>query len=967
MTTAKILTSFASGEISPSLFGRVDLAKFHVGAATLRNMYVDYRGGATSRGGLAFVGASRTEGTSLPPRLIPFTFNVQAGQTYVLEFGDRYIRFIQNGAYVVEASKVVTAASASSPVIFTAAAHGYSAGDWVYLDSFNGGMASANGRTLIVSTASTNDFTLNDLFGNSIGASFSGAFGTVGAVSRIYTLASPYAIADLSYLKFDQSADVMTLTHASYPPYDLKRFAGNSWTLAKETFATSIQPPTTISSWANTTTSTNRTQYQYCVTAIDAVTGEESVASPVTIVTNSVNIATTAGSNDIMWSAVSGAKAYNIYKSPAAYNSFVAPAGMQFGFMASTQGTMVTDINILPDYTTTPPLHQNPFATSSISYATVTNGGTSYTQTTTTAVVSSSTGTGAVLLPIVQPASSTTTTGSVSSIVIMNGGEGYSSTDSIVITDTGTGTSASATLTVGPATGTWPGVVGYFQQRRVYAATNNEPNTYWMSKPGAFSNMDRSFPTVGNDSIKGTPWSKQINGVSWLVPMPGGMVVLAGLGAWQVSGGGNGAAITPASQTAQPQAYNGVSPTIPPIVVNYDIIYVQQKGFQVLDLSYNFFTNIYTGVDITIMSNHLFNTPIKEWCWAQSPHKIIWAVKTDGSLLSLTYLKEQEVQGWARHDTDGLFKSVTSISEGTTDGVYFVVQRYVNNRWMYYVERMNDRQWNSVEDVFAVDCGLTNTINTPNATLIVSGQTGSVTFTASSGVFTSANVGDVIRMGGGAATITHVTSSTIVTATVTAEIVDVVPNSIPTAVKPAMAGTWSLATPVTAVTGLDHLEGKTVSVLADGSVSPSQIVVNGSIAIPTAASSIVAGLGYTCQLQSLYTDVQGGPTVQGKRKNIPAVTVRVSKSRGFRVGSNQVDASTQPIIVPMTWTNQVEVKDRSASVYAGTAIPLYTGDVILRINPTWRKPGQISVEQEYPLPLSVSALIPEIIVGDDSG
>lgn len=970
MTTAKILTSFSSGEISPSLWGRTDLAKFHVGAATLRNMYVDYRGGASSRGGLAFVGASKTLGTSLPPRLIPFTFNVQAGQTYVLEFGDRYIRFIQNGAYVLESAVTVTGVSNASPGIVTAPAHGFSTGDWVYFSGVQG-MTLINGKTAIITVITPDTFFISDIFGAPLSTISLGTYaaGTTGSVARIYTLASPYAIADLPYLKFDQSADVMTLVHTSYPPYDLKRYSSNNWTITKETFVTSIQPPATTSSWANTTTASNMTKYQYCVTAIDSATGEESVASPVTTVTNSVNIATTAGTNVIMWSAVSGAKAYNVYKAPAAYNSAAISAGMQFGFMASTQGNMVSDINILPDYTTTPPMHQNPFATSSISSVTVTAGGTNYTQTTVSATVSSSTGSGAVLLPIVQPASSTATTGSVSSIVVMNGGEGYAPTDTVVITDTGTGANATATLSVGPATGTWPGVVGYFQQRRVYAASLNEPNTYWMSRPGSFTNFDRAFPTVGNDAIKGTPWSKQINGVSWLVPMPGGMVVLAGLGAWQVSGGANGAAITPSSQTAQPQAYNGVSPTVPPIVINYDIIYLQQKGYQVLDLSYNFFTNIYTGVDITIMSNHLFHKPIKEWCWAQSPHKLIWAVKTDGSLLSLTYLKEQEVQGWARHDTNGLFKSVVSISEGTTDGVYFVVQRYINGRWMYYIERINDRSWENINDVFAVDAGLTNALNRPNATLVASAASGTgVVFIASAAVFSAANVGDVIRMGGGMATVTEFRSATEVLGTITTTIALTIPNDPNMSPAPAMSGDWTISTPVSTVYGLDHLEGMSVAIVADGSVYPNQTVVNGSISIaPATASAITVGLPYTCQLQSLYTDIQGGPTAQGKRKNIYAVTVRVVKSRGFQVGANQADSSTQTTFAPTTWSGLVESKDRSASILAGSAIPLYTGDDRIIINPNWRKPGQISVQQTYPMPLTVAALIPELVLGDNDG
>lgn len=976
MTTAKILTSFASGEISPSLFGRTDLAKFHVGAATIRNMYVDYRGGASSRGGLAFVGASKTSGVSLPPRLIPFTFNVQAGQTYVLEFGDKYIRFIQNGAYILEAALNITGISNASPGVVTSVGHGLSTGDWVYFSGVQG-MSLINGKTAIVSVLTPDTFFISTIFGVPLSTLGLGTFSPTGqpTVSRVYTLASPYAIADLPYLKFDQSADVMTLTHNNYPPYDLKRFAANNWTLVRESFLSPISPPASLSCWANVTTA-GVTQYEYCVTAVDSSTGEESVAS-VTANATSVNIATTTGSMTIQWPPVTGASSYRVYKAPPAVGTSGVPGGIQFGFMASTTGLSAVDSNILPDYTATPPLHQNPFATSSVNYVTVTNGGSGYAQSTTTATVSSSTGSGAILKVIVgttgatsgPAAGSSTATGSVQSITVINGGEGYMPADTVVITDSGGGVNAVASMTLNPATGTWPGVVSYFQQRRVYAATLNEPNTYWMSKPGAFLNFDKSSPTVASDAIKGTPWSKQINGVSWMVPMPGGMVVLAGLGAWQVSGGASGAAITPASQTAQPQAYNGVSPTVPPIVINYDIIYLQQKGFQVLDLSYNFFTNIYTGVDITIMSSHLFQKPIREWCWAQSPHKLIWAVKTDGSLLSLTYLKEQEVQGWARHDTNGLFKSVTSISEGTTDGVYFVVQRFINGQWMYYIERLDDREWESIDDVFAVDSGLTNAINRPDAVLTASAASGSgVTFIASSAAFSSANVGDVIRMGGGAATVTSFLSSTRVLGDITNPIVVTIPNDPTNSPSPVASGDWSISTPVSTIYGLDHLEGMSVTIVADGSVYPNQTVTNGGVSIsPVSASAITVGLPYTCQLQSLYTDIQGGSTVQGKRKNIYAVTVRVVKSRGFQVGSNQADASTQATFYSPVWSRLSELKDRSASVLAGSAIPLYTGDDRVIINATWRKPGQVSIQQTYALPLSVSALIPELVVGDNDG
>jgi hypothetical protein len=206
-----------------------------------------------------------------------------------------------------------------------------------------------------------------------------------------------------------------------------------------------------------------------------------------------------------------------------------------------------------------------------------------------------------------------------------------------------------------------------------------------------------------------------------------------------------------------------------------------------------------------------------------------------------------------------------------------------------------------------------------------------------------------------------------VTATITADIMLTLPDDDSAMPLPAQSGDWSIATPVTTLYGLEHLEGKTVAILADGSVSANQAVIDGSITLSHAASSIVVGLPYTVQMQSLYTDIEGGGTVQGKRKNVPAVTMRVSKSRGFKVGANQVDTSTQETAAITSWRDLVEVKERNANIYAGSALPLYTGDRFIRINPDWNTPGQVSVQQDYCLPLSISAIIPEINIGDDNG
>lgn len=972
MALTSIQSSLVSGEISPLLYGRVDLAKWHEGASTMRNFFVNYRGGASSRAGFAYVGmckqgAPNAGGTSTsnPPRDLTFQFSLTQG--YALEFGDQYMRIKSNGAYVIEATKAVSGATQANPCVLNIPSHGFSVGDWVYFAGL-GGMTEFNGLTWVVNTVPDADhITLTDLFGTVVNSTNFPAYTSGGTAARIYTLTTPYAAADLPYLKYTQSADTMTLccvntaTQTDYAPYELKRQGATNWTLTAITFASSISAPTGVTATAHSSTTVS-TYYSYVVTAVNSTTGEESVASAVATVENN-DIAVNAGSNVVTWTGVTGADSYNIYKATPSY-SVTTPSGVLFGYAGTSSGTSFTDTNITADFTRVPPVHQNPFGSA----------------------------------------------------------------------------------------GNYPGTVAYYQQRRVYASTLNNPDTYYMSQPGAYANMDSSVPASGSDAITGTPWAQQVNGVQFLVPMPGGLVVLTGRGAWQLNGGSS-AAITPSTQDATPQAYNGCNGTVPPLTINYDILYVQSKGSIVRDLSYNFFVNIYTGTDMTVLSNHLFaDRTIIQWAWAEEPYKIVWVVMSDGTLLSFTYLKEQDVYAWSRHDTDGLFIGVTSVTEPPVDAIYAIVQRYIKGKWVYYSERMDNRNWQDVESVFCVDSGLTYPRSYPAATLSAASSTGSanisavnliqggqnftaptitaldptgagsgatfsatvsggvitgvtvltqgqnyavgtqlivndatgsgailqpiitnnVTFTASTGVFAnsagSGAVGDVIRIGGGKATVTSYVSSTQVVANITQPITAVLQNDGTNTPVPSASGTWSIATPTKAVSGLNHLEGKTVSILADGSVMPQQTVTNGAVTLPQAYSAITVGLPFTAQLQTLYLDPPGQPTTtQSRRKKIVSAGVRVAASRGFKVGTDQPDAATQPDNATPAWSNLVEVKERGATVNAGTAIPLFTGDHFINLPGNWDTKGQIAIEQDYPLPCNVLAIVSYYEMGDSPG
>jgi hypothetical protein len=267
-----------------------------------------------------------------------------------------------------------------------------------------------------------------------------------------------------------------------------------------------------------------------------------------------------------------------------------------------------------------------------------------------------------------------------------------------------------------------------------------------------------------------------------------------------------------------------------------------------------------------VLSNHLFEgLTLDEWAYAQAPHSIVWAVRSDGVMLSLTYMREHQVWAWCQHDTAGLYESVCTVSEGTEDAVYVAVKRTINGVVRRYVERLQSRIVNDVRDSFFVDAGLS--------------------------------------YDGAAATV---------------------------------------------ISGLDHLEGETVTILADGSVSASQIVSAGTITLPAAASVVHVGLAYTSEIKTLDFDLAQARAPANAKRRVTEVVVKVERSRGLWVGP---DAD-----------HVVEVKQRDVEPY-GDPIELFTADIKIAIPPSWGRSGSIVLQQLDPLPLTVLAVLPEVEVG----
>lgn len=149
---------------------------------------------------------------------------------------------------------------------------------------------------------------------------------------------------------------------------------------------------------------------------------------------------------------------------------------------------------------------------------------------------------------------------------------------------------------------------------------------------------------------------------------------------------------------------------------------------------------------------------------------------------------------------------------------------------------------------------------------------------------------------------------------------------------------------------MGHLEGKTVSILADGAVHPHRVVTGGAVTLDNAASTVQIGLPITADLQTLPVTamLQDGSFGQGHVKNVNKAWLRVYRSSGIFTGPNA--------------DNLTEAKQRTTEPY-GTAPVLKSEEIQIMLTPSWGDGGQVFVRQSDPLPLTVVSITAEVAIG----
>lgn len=517
----------------------------------------------------------------------------------------------------------------------------------------------------------------------------------------------------------------------------------------------------------------------------------------------------------------------------------------------------------------------------------------------------------------------------------------------------------------------YPAAVGFYEQRLVYGGSNNNPNTLFFSKPALPDNF--TIGTAVDDGIAYTI-AGPVNGISWLR----GTSKFLGVGAigdvYQVTGGIDGV-VTPTSISVRPSNGYGTA-DINPIGKGAQIFYPQSNNLILRSFEFDFQQDSYIPVNRTTVSDHITKSGLTQIAFQEGWSNTLWACRTDGVLAGLTIEETEAVTGWFRFKTDGQFVSAATLPRAKQyDQLWVCVKRGDT----HYVEYAADApEYTQRDDIFsgnaAVDTRMWENIISEEqkryihvdsclsyygdllATQAItpSAVTGNITVTAAGSIFTSAMVGRQIWRKSitgdeeGRAIITGYTSGTVVSCTVIEDFNSTA--SIP-------AGEWFLTTDE--VVGIDHLEGRQVTIVTDGGQHPKKAVTDGAVALDFQASVVHVGLGYTGSIES--NDLEGGGTngpAQTKQKSVHAVGFRLLNTLYAKFGTGYYNLNT----IEMR-TARMKM-DRPPLLFTGDVKEVYANAVNDPVSGGWERQKRAIVVQDQPFPCTVQLIVPYMSVSN---
>jgi hypothetical protein len=514
----------------------------------------------------------------------------------------------------------------------------------------------------------------------------------------------------------------------------------------------------------------------------------------------------------------------------------------------------------------------------------------------------------------------------------------------------------------------WPSQVAFFRSRLCFGRSQR----VWLSVAGDFETFtakDNSGVVTPDMAITVDLQSSKVNDLQWMEAnsssvdalvcgTAGSEFVIKSMTENQTFGTDNNTSVmisTLGSRNAQPVHVGNV------------LLFVQRAGSKLRDVTYDFYSNQFQSVDQTVLAEHLCKPGVPQIVYQQEPYSLIWGARSDGLLICMTYSREQYPDaphgGWHRHPVGGAgvveALAVIPAPDSSRDELWAITKRTINGATKRYVEFMEwERRPNDdPQDAFYVDAGLT--LDNIKAVTLTPGagattaHTAGVTFTAGAAVWSSGDVGKqihyrystadsegVLTWASAKATITAFTDTTHVVCTV-----DAAWPSLST----IAANGWRMS--VTTISGLSHLEGQTVDILADGASHPQRVVSSGAITLQTPASKVQVGLAIPTKLQTMRLNMgaQDG-TTQGKKARINQVAVRLLDTGSLSFGAS-FDALD-------------EVPFRTALDLMDNPPAIFSGDILLDWPGAYDSNPWMCFQCTQPMPATIVALMPQITVSD---
>jgi hypothetical protein len=502
----------------------------------------------------------------------------------------------------------------------------------------------------------------------------------------------------------------------------------------------------------------------------------------------------------------------------------------------------------------------------------------------------------------------------------------------------------------------YPRSVAMHEQRLCYGGTSSQPNTIWCSAIDDFENFQTGATAA--DAVQFTLAASEGNRINWMYSQSQLLIGTSG-DEWTIGSADSSQALSATNVQASRQSSYG-SKYMRAALVNDVLLFVQRNGRKVRELVYELNKDGWVAPDLTLLAEHITNGEIVEVAYQQQPDAVLWCVRGDGTLIAMTYERDQKVVGWHRHTLgDADVESVATIyGNGTEDEVWMVVKRYVgivagqkvqftnlpagsniSATETYVVLSNPSGNKFTIGSLIGESLSIANSSITANTTqvVVVNGSCSAPISNLSNGVFS--------YIGGASATLRTVERFPLLWRKhiddQTAKDYRYLDGhfNFPSGALTPLTGPFEPGDPTSArtVSVPAHFNGKTVTIVQGTSVTTQLVTTflgDTSITLYSTAAGYV-GLPYTSTLRpmKLDADFEDG-TAQSRKKRIHQVVVRTLKSRGG------------------------EVRTNSGSWYA-LAPTTTTGDQKIILGGAFGIDADVDVRQTEPYPMCIISILPK--------